>query len=81
VTAPPGFDGGAVVKGMRKRGITIAGGQGSMKGKMFRISHMGYVDPFDVLTALGALEMVLADLGYPVSFGAGVAAAQRVLQA
>ena len=81
VTAPPGIDGGAVVKGMRKRGITIAGGQGSMKGKMFRISHMGYVDPFDVLTALGALEMVLADLGYPVGFGAGVGAAQRVLQA
>ena len=81
VTAPPGIDGGAVVKGMRKRGITIAGGQGSMKGKMFRVSHMGYVDPFDVLTALGALEMVLADLGYSVSFGAGVGAAQRVLQA
>jgi aspartate aminotransferase-like enzyme len=81
VTAPPGIDGGAVVKGIRKRGITIAGGQGSMKGKMFRISHMGYVDPFDVLTALGALEMVLADLGHPVSFGAGVGAAQRVLQA
>ena len=81
VTAPPGIDGGAIVKGMRKRGITIAGGQGSMKGKMFRVSHMGYVDSFDVLTALGALEMVLADLGYPVSFGAGVGAAQRVLQA
>lgn len=81
VTAPPGIDGGAVVKGMRKRSITIAGGQGSMKGKMFRISHMGYVDPFDVLIALGALEMVLADLGHPVSFGAGAGAAQRVLQA
>jgi len=81
VTAPPGIDGGAVVKRMRKRSITIAGGQGSMKGKMFRISHMGYVDSFDVLTALGALEMVLADLGHPVSFGAGVGAAQRVLQA
>ena len=81
VTAPPGIDGGAVVKGMRKRGITIAGGQGSMKGKMFRISHMGYVDPFDVLTALGALEMVLADLGYPVTFGTGVGAAQALLQA
>jgi aspartate aminotransferase-like enzyme len=52
-----------------------------MKGKMFRISHMGYVDPFDVLIALGALEMVLADLGHPVSFGAGAGAAQRVLQA
>jgi aspartate aminotransferase-like enzyme len=81
VTAPPGIDGGAIVKGMRKRSVTIAGGQGSMKGKMFRISHMGYVDSFDVLTALGALEMVLADLGHPVSFGAGVGAAQRVLQA
>jgi aspartate aminotransferase-like enzyme len=81
VTAPPGIDGGAIVKGMRKRSVTIAGGQGSMKGKMFRISHMGYVDPFDVLTALGALEMVLADLGHPVSFGAGVGAAQRILQA
>jgi aspartate aminotransferase-like enzyme len=80
VTAPPGIDGGAVVKGMRRRGIVIAGGQGSMKGKMFRISHMGYVDSFDVLTALGSLEMVLADLGHPVTFGTGVGAAQRVLQ-
>jgi aspartate aminotransferase-like enzyme len=65
---------------MRKRGITIAGGQGNMKGAIFRISHMGYVDTFDILTALGGLEMVLADLGHPVAFGTGVHAAQQVLQ-
>jgi len=80
VKAPAGMDGGAIVKGFRKRGITIAGGQGSMKGKIFRIAHMGYVDSFDVLTALGALEFVLADLGHPVTFGEGIRAAQQILQ-
>ncbi len=80
VKAPAGIDGGAIVKGFRKRGITIAGGQGSMKGKIFRIAHMGYVDGFDVLTALGALELTLADLGFPVKLGEGVRAAQQILQ-
>ncbi len=80
VKAPAGIEGGAIVKGFRKRGITIAGGQGSMKGKIFRIAHMGYVDGFDVLTALGALEFVLAELGSPVKFGEGVRAAQQILQ-
>jgi aspartate aminotransferase-like enzyme len=80
VKAPAGIDSGAIVKGFRKRGITIAGGQGSMKGKIFRIAHMGYVDSFDVLTALTALEFVLADLGHPVTFGEGIRAAQQILQ-
>jgi aspartate aminotransferase-like enzyme len=80
VKAPAGIDGGAIVKGFRKRGITIAGGQGSMKGKIFRIAHMGYVDSFDVLTALAALEFVLADLGHPVTFGQGIRAAEQILQ-
>ena len=80
VKAPVGIEGGAIVKGFRQRGITIAGGQGSMKGKIFRIAHMGYVDGFDVLTALTALEFVLADLGYPVKLGEGIRAAQRILQ-
>ncbi|MBI4736373.1 MAG: alanine--glyoxylate aminotransferase family protein [candidate division NC10 bacterium] len=80
VKAPAGIEGGAIVKGFRKRGITIAGGQGSMKGKIFRIAHMGYVDGFDVLTALGALELTLADLGFPVKLGEGVRAAQQILQ-
>jgi aspartate aminotransferase-like enzyme len=51
-----------------------------MKGKIFRIAHMGYVDSFDVLTALGALELVLGELGYPVRLGDGVRAAQQLLQ-
>ena len=80
VKAPSGMDGGAVVKGFRQRGITIAGGQGSMRGKIFRIAHMGYVDSFDILTALGALELVLADLGHPVTFGHAIRAAEQVLQ-
>jgi aspartate aminotransferase-like enzyme len=80
VKAPEGIGGDAIVKGLRKRGITIAGGQGSMKGTMFRIAHMGHVDAFDVLTALGGLEMVLADLGYPVTLGAGVQAAEQILR-
>lgn len=80
VKVPEGLDGGAIVKGFRKRGITIAGGQGSMRGKIFRIAHMGYVDAFDILTALAALEFVLSELGYPVKLGEGVRAAQEVLQ-
>ena len=80
VKAPAGIESGAIVKGYRKRGITIAGGQGSMKGKIFRIAHMGYVDNSDVLVALGTLELVLADLGYPVKLGEGVRAAQQILQ-
>ncbi|MGH7534400.1 MAG: pyridoxal-phosphate-dependent aminotransferase family protein, partial [Gemmatimonadales bacterium] len=80
VKAPAGIESGAIVKGYRKRGITIAGGQGSMKGKIFRIAHMGYADNSDVLVALGTLELVLADLGYPVKLGEGVRAAQQILQ-
>ena len=80
VKAPAGIESGAIVKGYRKRGITIAGGQGSMKGKIFRIAHMGYADNSDVLIALGTLELVLAELGYPVKLGEGVRAAQQILQ-
>ena len=49
-----------------------------MKGTVFRLGHMGYVDDFDVLTALAALEQVLHDLGQPVDFGAAIRAAQKV---
>jgi aspartate aminotransferase-like enzyme len=80
VKAPAGIESGAIVKGYRKQGITIAGGQGSMKGKIFRIAHMGYADNSDVLVALGTLELVLADLGYPVKLGEGVRAAKQILQ-
>ena len=49
-----------------------------MKGKLFRLGHMGYAAEFDVIVALAALEQVLADLGQPVDFGAGVRGAQKI---
>jgi aspartate aminotransferase-like enzyme len=58
--------------------ITIAGGQGEMKGQVFRLGHMGYAAEFDVITALSALEQVLVSMGQPVDFGAGVRGAQKV---
>jgi aspartate aminotransferase-like enzyme len=58
--------------------ITIAGGQGEMKGRVFRLGHMGYAAELDTIVALSALEQVLADLGQPVDFGASVRAAQKV---
>jgi aspartate aminotransferase-like enzyme len=76
---PEGVDGPAIPGLMKRRfGIQIAGGQGKLAGKIARIGHCGYYDYRDILTTLGALEIVLADLGQPVELGAGVAAAQRV---
>jgi aspartate aminotransferase-like enzyme len=76
---PGGIDGREIVRGFRRRGVTIAGGQGSMQGKIVRISHMGYVDGFEILAALAVLEAVLGELGYPVEDGAAVRAAQGAL--
>ncbi|MBO8127879.1 MAG: alanine--glyoxylate aminotransferase family protein [Peptococcaceae bacterium] len=61
-----------------KYGVLFAGGQASLKGKIFRIAHMGYADRMDVLTAVASLEMALVELGYPVQLGSGVRAAQEV---
>jgi len=74
---PNGIDGSAVVKQMRTRyGITIAGGQDHLKGKIVRIAHLGYISEFDIITAISGLEMTLSDLGFGIRPGAGVAAAQ-----
>jgi aspartate aminotransferase-like enzyme len=81
VKVPEGVDGGAIVRVLRdKHGISIAGGQGSMEGKIFRIATLGYADAYDVLTGIAALEFTLAELGYPVRLGDGLRAAQDVLQ-
>lgn len=78
--APRGVDSEAVLSTYStSHNITIAGGQGEMKGQVFRLGHMGYVSEFDVIIALAALEQVLQELGHPVDFGAGVRAAQKVL--
>jgi aspartate aminotransferase-like enzyme len=80
VSAPSGVDGQAVYKNLREQyGVTAAGGQDHLKGKIFRISHMGYVDTFDVIQALAATEMVLKGLGYPIRLGSGVGKAEEVL--
>ncbi len=62
-----------------KHNIHIAGGQGTMEGKIFRVNHMGYSDAYDVLAVVAATEHALKALGKPVTLGAGVAAAQTVL--
>jgi aspartate aminotransferase-like enzyme len=70
-------EGKKIVSHLRDRfGITVAGGQDSWKGKMFRIAHLGYFDHLDIITMLGALEMTLHSLGYPCKLGAGTAAAE-----
>ncbi|MBI1390723.1 MAG: aminotransferase class V-fold PLP-dependent enzyme [bacterium] len=77
---PEGIDGGAVTKKFRvDYGMTIAGGQDHLKGKIFRISHMGYSDKMDVPFAMSVTEMVLKELGYSLELGKGVAAAQQVI--
>src|SRR5256885_7753417 len=73
IRAPDGVDSSAVVAALRDRfGITIAGGQGELKGKIFRIGHIGWVDIFDITTALAALELALADAGAEIERGVAV---------
>jgi len=80
VKVPEGVDGQALKKALRERfSMTVAGGQDQAKGKIVRISHMGHVDPLDVVGALAALELALKELGHPVALGAGVAKALSIL--
>ena len=79
IVSPAGIDGEAVVRGYGvDDNITIAGGQGEMKGKLFRLAHLGWVDESDLVVGLAALERVLLRLGVSVEAGAAVAAAQRI---
>jgi serine---pyruvate transaminase len=76
---PDEIDGAEVPKLMRDRyGVTVAGGQGRLKGRIVRIAHCGYYGAFDIVAALTALEMSLRDLGVEVEPGAGAGGAQRV---
>ena len=79
IALPDSIDGAKVPKLMRDRfGITIAGGQGHLKGKIARIAHCGYFGAFDIVVTIAGLEMTLRELGHDLELGAGVAAAQRV---
>jgi aspartate aminotransferase-like enzyme len=66
---------------LKTLGVRLAGGQGKLKGKIFRIGHMGYADRFDVLTAVNAVELGLKALGYSVALGTAGTAALQVFDA
>jgi aspartate aminotransferase-like enzyme len=76
IRMPGDVDGQAVVLSMRERsGVTIIGGQGELRGKIVRIGHIGYVDVFDVTTALAALEVAMVEVGADIERSVAVTAA------
>ncbi len=79
ICPPEGMDSGAIVKEMRALfGAIVANGQGSMKGRIFRLAHLGYYDAPDLFAVLAALEIVLHKLGHKIELGSGVRAAEEV---
>jgi len=81
IKAPGGLEAGEIIKALLKDfNVVIAGGQGKLKGKIFRIGHLGYVDGLDLLSGISALEITLNRLGWPIETGAGVRAAEQVIR-
>ena len=74
---PDGLDWKLFNAGLKRRGLVLAGGQGKLKGRIFRLGHLGSVTTDDVLAAVSVLEMTAIECGLPVQPGAGVAAAQQ----
>ena len=82
VKSPAGVDSGDFTKLLKDTyGVTIAGGQGDLKGKIFRIGHIGWFDLFDITTTLTACEIALAQLGADIVKGKAVEAAVAAYQA
>jgi len=80
VKMPDGYDPAVLVKQIRQNyGIFLVGGQGKLKGKIFRIGHLGYAADTDVILAIAAVEMTLLQMGYPVELGKGLVAAEKYL--
>jgi aspartate aminotransferase-like enzyme len=76
---PENLDGKRFLDRLEARfGVKFAGGQGPLKGQIFRIAHLGMVDELDVLASLAGIELVLTEMGYRVTLGTAVAAAARV---
>jgi aspartate aminotransferase-like enzyme len=79
--APEGIDSDELVLLLRDRhGVTLAPGQGELKGKIFRIGHIGYYDVFDITTALAAVELALAELGAEIERGLAVTRALEAFE-
>jgi len=80
VRVPEGIDGAKLVKTMRdKYGVAMAGGQAQVKGKIFRIATMGYIQASDIKVCIETLEAVLSEMGYKFKKGAGIQAFEEVL--
>ncbi len=78
ILLPEGINGEKLVKTMRDvHGVSVAGGQDQLKGKIIRIAHMGCIDEYDILTGLSCFEKVLKEMGHKFDLGSGVAAAQK----
>jgi serine---pyruvate transaminase len=81
VRAPEGIDSDELVLLLRDRhGVTLAPGQGELKGRIFRIGHIGYYDVFDITTALAAVELALVELGAEVERGVAVTRALEAFE-
>jgi aspartate aminotransferase-like enzyme len=79
VKAPAGMDSGVIVKEFRNRfGAIIANGQGTMKGQIFRVAHLGYFDFADLFGMVAGLEIILNANGHSVQYGTGVAAVEEI---
>lgn len=77
---PQGIDSTQLVKLMRdKYAVSIANGQGKLKGKIIRVAHLGYIQSGDIITGISSLEKALSELGYKVESGKGVRAAEEIL--
>ena len=79
VKVPEGVDGTKIPAQLKQYGVTIAGGQDDLKGRIFRLGHCGWVNELDVVLMIAALERGLVELGMDIEPGAGVAAAQQSL--
>ncbi len=80
IKSPEGIDASLIVKGLKEKyGMIVAGGQDQAKGKIFRITHMGYVDKGDIIAVVAGVEGILSELGHNFVAGAGVAKTTRIL--
>ena len=82
ILTPEGIDAQELRLALRDRwGVTVAGGHGDLKNRLFRIGHIGYYDVFDITSALAAVELALVETGADIERGAGVARALEAFEA
>ena len=80
VVMPPGIDSDELVqRAYRRLELSLGIGLGEVKGRVFRIGHLGSVNELDLLGGLAGVEMMLKEVGVPLTLGAGLGAAQEFL--